>query len=239
MEYTFTKYPVNINQLSDKILSTMGLFTTKIYPNDILDGNITYANDNKNDNLIIDFNIELTSDKENTLNNIVSNHIANSEYNKLDWARRRDVILPLFYLEAGSQLQNFSGLPINRKIMSCNFFLIPYSIRVQIISNEQDAKNWVFLLEETKQSRADCVEAMRKHVGQYIRIGGLTLFQTQQFYKDTMVYIQWFSESNLPDLKQWISNEPSSLYETNGFAQASYYDSTLRDELMAIYNGNY
>lgn len=239
MEYIYTKYPINFDQLSDEILTNLGLFVTKLFPDDILDGNITYANDNSDNNLIITLEVELTVDRETILNNIISNHVVNNGYNKLDWSRKRDTILPLFYVEAGNQLQNFANLPINRKLMACKYFIIPYVVRIQILTDLEDSKNWDFLLRETKQSRLDCVEAMRKHVGQYIRNGALTLVQTQQFYQDTRVFIQCFSDANLPDLKLWISNAVNSAYENNGFAQTTYFSSNLKNELLAIYNGNY
>jgi len=159
----------------------------------------------------------------------------------LDWARRRDGISPLFYEIAGVNLSNYSALTTTQKIIGAQYFFVPYSLRVTngIVTEEQDIENWSFLLSETKVSRENCVEAMRKHVGQYIRTGLLTLAQTQQFYKDTRVFIQWFNEVNLYDLIQWISNTPGSPYENDGFAQQTYFNANLRDELIEIYNGDY
>jgi hypothetical protein len=159
----------------------------------------------------------------------------------LDWSRRRDAISPLFYLIAGTNLANYANLTTSQKIIAAKYFLVPYQLRVSngIFTEQQDKENWHNLLIQTKQSREDCIEAMRLCVGQYIRTGTLTLAQTQQFYKDVYQYVIWFNESNLPDLKQWIINEVGSAYETNGFAQTTYFNSTLRDSLMAIYNGNY
>lgn len=159
----------------------------------------------------------------------------------LDWSRRRDGISPLFYQIASANLSTYSALTSAQKIIGAKYFLVPYYYRVTtgIFTDEQDKENWSDLLSETKSSREACVESMRKSVGQYIRTGTLTLVQTQQFYKDTRVFIQMFNEANSPDLKQWLSNEVGSPYENNGFAQQAYYSSNLKNELMDIYNGNY
>ena len=166
--------------------------------------------------------------------------IENWDKSKLmDWSRRRDEILPLFYAESGAQLQNFAGMSIEKKLIGCSYFLLPYSVRSQIISDSQDAENWGNLLRHTKESRTSCVESMRIKTGQYMRTGLLTLDQTQSFYKDVFEYINWFEDANAPDFKQWLTNEVTSPYENSGFAQASYYTLQLKTDLMDIYNGNY
>lgn len=96
-----------------------------------------------------------------------------------------------------------------------------------------------FLLEETKKSRINCIEAMRVTIGSHIRNGVLTLVQTQEFYKDVYTMVILFNEVNLPDLKLWLSNSIGSQYENQGFAQKSYYSLAFKEELLDIYNGNY
>jgi hypothetical protein len=159
--------------------------------------------------------------------------------NFLDWARRRDEISPLFYAEAGAQLQNFTGMSNAKKLIACKYFLVPYNVRTQIVSDQEDADNWDYLLCQTKKSRERCVEAMRVKVGQYMRIGTITLAQTQHFYQQVNELIEWFNATNSPNFKQWITNEVGSPYENAGFAQMPYYTTQMRDDLMSIYNGNY
>jgi len=159
--------------------------------------------------------------------------------NHMDWARRRDEILPLFYAEAGAQLQNFAGMSAEKKSIACRYFLIPYSVRIQLISDSEDASNWDYLLHQTKLSRQSCIEAMRIKTGQYMRLGLLTLAQTQSFYKDVFQYINWFNDANAPDFKQWLTNEVGSPYEIDGFAQKSYFSTNLQTDLLSIYNGTY
>lgn len=154
----------------------------------------------------------------------------------MDWSRRRDMIVPAFYYESGSQLQNFSDMSIEKKIISCKYFLIPYSIRVQIVGEDQDKLNWDYLLTQTKASRSTCIESMRKHVGQYIRTGLLTLQQTQTFFLDVSEMIYQFEEANVPNFRKFIF----STDELEGdFEAKEYYSVQLQEELMDIYNGNY
>ena len=159
----------------------------------------------------------------------------------MDWSRRRDKILPLFYAIASVDLSTYGNLTAAQKLIGAKYFLAPYSLRVTngIVTEDEDKANWQYLLTETKKSRLSCIEAMRLLVGDKIRIGGLTLSQTQQFYVDVYQFVIWFEQCNMPDLKQWTTNEVGSAYENNGFAEKSYFTTGLRDELMDIYNDNY
>ena len=254
MDYIYTKYPVNYNQLVDEILGAtytasfsasvgptgLGLIMSQINNFDLSDGQISYSNDNSIiNNLTITTYTTLTTDQKPILDYIVNNHIADPNYNGMDWSRRRDLLNPIFYANAGLSLQNFAGLSTRFKMIGCIYFFAPYSVRMSVISDSQDFTNWQYLLKATKQSREDCVEAMRLKVGQYLRTGALTLPQTQDFYKQVVYYLQLFVDSNAPDFKQWLFNIVGSPYENTGFAQTAYYSSQMANDLLDIYNGKY
>lgn len=239
MEYTYSKYPVNVEQIVDEILSATGLIFSKLNTHDISDGSITYADSDIDNNFILSTDVVLSQQLEDTITGLIDTHVCDYEYKQLDWSRRRDTLLPHFYAEAGAQLQNFAGLVMSKKLNACCFFIIPYSIRIQVITDTNDAKNWDFLLTKTKESRISCVEAMRVKVGQYMRVGTITLTQTQDFYTQVYEKIFLFNNTNKPDLKMWITNEIGSVYENAGFAQMTYYNVDIKNDLMSIYNGNY
>lgn len=239
MNYTYNKYPVNIDQIVDEILQATGLIFSGLNSSDLLDGTISYSHVDMTDNMTIITNDVLSVENETIINDLVAAHVANDVYNPLDWARRRDVLLPFFYAEAGSQLENFAGMSNQKKLNACIFFMVPYSVRLQIISDAQDAKNWDFLLTMTKQSREACVEAMRIKVGQYMRLGTISLAETQDFYTHVAELIMWFNDTNKPDFKQWLTSEVGSPYENTGFASQTYYNVDIKNDLMNIYNGNY
>ena len=159
--------------------------------------------------------------------------------NLLDWYRRRTEISTLFYAEAGAGLETFAGMSTERKLLSCKYFLIPYATRMLLITDDEDEAAWDLLLHEAADSRDKCIEAMRIKTGQYMRIGTLTLTETQEFFKDVSHMIEWYVKSNSPDFKQWLTNEVGSAYENAGFADATYYISQVKDDLVDIYNGSY
>lgn len=64
----------------------------------------------------------------------------------LDWSRRRDEIIPLFYAKAGYDLSNYSSLTSEEKLLGAKYFLVPYGLRVTngIVTENEDKTNWVF-----------------------------------------------------------------------------------------------
>lgn len=157
----------------------------------------------------------------------------------LDWSRRRDMIAPLFYAIAGYDLATYSNLSASQKLIGAKCFLVPYSLRVTngTVTDQEDFDNGVVLLKESKQSRIECVESMRRYVwNEYVRKGNLTLAQSQQFYIDVKDYLNDFNEANISDFKNWIFG--LTPFETD-FSSKDYYSVGLQDGLMDIYNGNY
>lgn len=157
----------------------------------------------------------------------------------LDWGRRRANLKPLFYAKAGADLSQYATLTDEEKRIGAECFLIPYAFRMQIWSEDEDNQYWSVLLSKTQFTRKITIEAMRKAVGDRIRLGSLTLLQTQVFDKDTSNMISWLERSDARDFYQWLTNEVGSAYENDGFAQKSYFSQSLKDELMGIYSGNF
>lgn len=154
----------------------------------------------------------------------------------MDWSRRRDMIKPLFYAEAGMSLENFSSLSVEKKIIGCTYFFIPQSVRLLIISAEQDKVNGEYLLSITKKSRVDCFEAMRRYVGGVYLAGDLTLVQTQEFFGDIQEFERGFIQANNPSFRNWIFGETP--YE-GVFEGKAYYSEEIQEALISIYNGEY
>lgn len=151
--------------------------------------------------------------------------------NLLTWFLRRSQISPLFYSIAGSQLQNFAGLSTEIKLIACEMFFIPYSLRMQIISNEQDIINWQNLLVKSKEHRMECIERMRLYTGDYMRTGLLSLVQSQTFFNDVSEYIYRYEETNGNEFKAYIDGSDGV------FITKDYYRADLQQGLLNIYNG--
>jgi hypothetical protein len=150
----------------------------------------------------------------------------------LDWARRRDNIKPLFYIKAGANLSNYASLTDDEKWIGNVCFLVPLALRLQLWSSEDDQNGWARLIAERKKTRSMCV-------AEQIRIGSLTLTQTQMFDKDTSLMISWYERSDALDFKQWLTNEAGSPYENDGFAEKTYYSQVIKGDLLNIYNGDF
>ena len=174
---------------------------------------------------------------EDCSNNMQSWDIA---LNIMDWSRRRDKIAALFYAITGDNLANYGNLTADQKLIGAKYFLVPYSLRVTngIVTEEQDFIDGEFLLSQTKVSRVNCVEAMRRSVWNgYVRKGLLTMAQSQSLFLDLgYSKIVDFQEANIYDLKQWIFG--LAPYE-GVFAAKDYFTTGLQNELIDIYNGNY
>lgn len=164
----------------------------------------------------------------------------------LDLDRYRFEMKTPFYTLAGLQLENWATLSNNIKLIGAKYFFIPYALRLTLISDAEDAKNWDWLIEETQgtpvqiyRGRAKTFDEMRKRVAHWVRKEQMTMESSQQMLKDVGQMADWFIRSNAPDFKQWITNEVGTAYENNGFSQKSYYNLDLKNELYSIYNGDY
>lgn len=157
----------------------------------------------------------------------------------MDWSRRRDMISPLFYAEAGANLVNFPTMSVEKKLLACRYFLIPYTTRTSIITEGEDKINGEYLLSQTKKSRLDCVEAMRQYVwNAFVRTNIITLVQSQQMFDDMELdnKISRFENANASNFKNWIFGLAPYL---GIFSLKDYYSVAMQNGLIDIYNGNY
>lgn len=155
--------------------------------------------------------------------------------NCTDFNTVRDNIQALVIAIVTPNFSKWNDLTLLQKQISCKYITAPYQLRVPaIVTDQEDEENWRSLLIKTKSDRDNCVESMRLAVGEYIRTGALTTVQTQQFFKDVDDYIEWFTQANIPDFKNWIFGLPP--YE-GIFASKDYYSVGLQQKLEDIYNG--
>lgn len=166
--------------------------------------------------------------------------------NVLDLDRYRYEMKTPFYALAGTQLENWASLSSEIKEIAARMFFIPYSLRLTIVSEQQDYDNWETIIDKTQGTpteiyvgRAKTFDVMRKHVAHMARKELMTMTNSQQMLKDVGQMADWFIRANDPAFKQWITNEVGSPYENNGFAQTPYYSLGLKEDLYDIYNGNY
>jgi hypothetical protein len=162
----------------------------------------------------------------------------------MDYYRYRLELAKAFYLVSGPNLENWATMTEAQKEIGSRYILVPYALRVPaVVTDQVDVQNWMEMADLSEgvmtkniQGRVLVVEQMRMTTSEWARTETLTISQVQQFFKDVFNYTAWFSESNAPDLIQWISNTPGSPYENDGFAQKPYYLVDLRDALIQVYN---
>lgn len=121
------------------------------------------------------------------------------------------------------------------KDIACKWIIAPYSLRITHVTEAKDIENWDMLVAKTKVDRYNRVERMRIIVSEEYRKDGLTKDDSDDFLESVSDLMIQHIEGNTPDLKQWISNEVGSLYETDGFAEKTYYSETLKNDLLDSY----
>jgi len=167
-------------------------------------------------------------------------------YKVLDLDRYRYEMKAPFYVLAGEQLENWASLSSEVKMIGAKMFFIPYALRLTIVSEGQDYINWEEIIDKTQGTptqiyigRAKTFDVMRKVVAHRVRKELMPMSDSQQMLKDVGLMVDWFIRANSPEFKQWITNEVGTVYENDGFAQKTYYNLTLKNELYSIYNGDY
>ena len=140
-----------------------------------------------------------------------------------------------------------SCTPAEQKVC-CEFQLMPYAVRLNFFTDEQDKLNWEKLVMLTEGSpygslsgRSKIYQDLRIKVSDYVRrevwfpndyISNLSY--AQQFLKDTHLLKEYYIASNDIEFGQFLKSE--GLYLNNGFNSKVYWIQELEDELLEILN---
>ena len=170
----------------------------------------------------------------------------------MDYLFYRDKINQILFIKANPNYPeiDFSGffgvMNGEERLIMCKYIQAPYSLRLMVVSEEEDIVNWNILLQISQglennnnhfTGRALLIENMRKNVADLVRKQELSITNSQQFFRDVAEIVDWYIRAACPDFKQWLSNEEGSPYESNGFAQKSYYNEGIKNKLLLIYEG--
>lgn len=138
----------------------------------------------------------------------------------------------------------WSNLTNSEKFLMCKYILAPYQLRLTVQDDNDDEKCWFNLLNITQGVRAErftgralLIEKMRKCVANKVRKEEMEMAVTQQFFKDVFLFIQYYIAAAAPDFMLWLTNAEGTEFESDGFAQKTYYTEELKNELMDIYEG--
>lgn len=148
-------------------------------------------------------------------------------------------------------LGNFNNwathLSNDERLIAIKWICAPYVLRVPTVSDSEDSENWNNMVRELKgvydfseeKGREHIIEIMRERASNELRVENWGNSTSNQFYYDTKEHIFAYQFANTTDLIDWISNKVGSPYENEGFAQAAYFSTTLKDDLIEIYNSSY
>jgi hypothetical protein len=135
---------------------------------------------------------------------------------------------------------DFSGwnsLSDSEKLLMAKHVLAPKSLRITILSTEEDYYNWKNLIIVTKENREKLIEEMRLKVAYSILEEEMNIKDSQDFFKDLFPLTEFYINTASPDFKFWITNAVGTPYENDGFAQKVYYSVGLKNSLVDIYEG--
>jgi len=147
----------------------------------------------------------------------------------------------------GLDFSTYGNLTDEEKKLAAKWMSAPYILRVPSqYSDEEDRENWLRLIELSEghnklstQGRARIFEEMRQRVSEELRVEAMALEDSQDFFRTCFIDSQAYIACNDPQFKFWLDNTVGEQYENNGFAQKSYYNETLKNDLLSIYNGEY
>jgi len=200
---------------------------------DIIGIDIEFWSDSElNGNPAFIYSETLTSDYHDISNDLLL--IEKFGENVMSYNSKRNFMIPVFYSEAGTSFQNFSGMTSEKKMIAAKYFFIPYSIRLTLLTESEDAANWSSLVRLTEDGRAKMVEAMRVKVSDFVRSELYSKSDSELFFEDCFSMLNAFIKAASTRLKDFISNKIGTEYELNGFEQASYYNEDLKIELLKI-----
>ena len=166
----------------------------------------------------------------------------------LQYKQKREIIIGLVLSIVNPDFSGWTAASQETKEIAAKHIVAPYSLRMAVVGDDAvDYKNFAHLVTQTSGisrenliGRQRVVEEMRFFVAlNYYRKEILQKADSDDFMMSTMPHINSYLGTNAPDLKFWITNVIGSPFENDGFAQKSYFSTTLMAELMSIYYGNF
>ena len=168
--------------------------------------------------------------------------------NLMEFNSIRDWVLLLLLEKDADQATAFGLCSLDEKKVVCKFILMPYSVRIAVLTDAEDEINWDKLVHITEGSpfailtgRSKVYHRLRVQVSQYVRkevwfpndyFANLTY--AQAFLKDVHLIKEYFIASNNPEFGNFLKS--INEYEFNGFNSKNYWLQSLEDDLLEIYN---
>ena len=175
-------------------------------------------------------------------NDILALNVNGEEY--IGYKRTRNLIKTQVTLDLNPSYPtlDYSGwasYPTAKKDIAVKWCVVPYSLRVPHITEEEDINNWDYLVTECKKDRIEIIEEIRHKVAHEVRKEVINYEQSNDFQASTDLEVNNYIESNSTLFEDWLNNKVGTAYENDGFVQKTYFSTALRDDILDIYNGEY
>lgn len=127
----------------------------------------------------------------------------------------------------------FNAVTDYEKKIASRMFLAAEADRTTVIDTDTDKKNWDVLVGNTKKARSKRLETARAKISFY-----LTQEESDDLYDSVQNHFNAYVVANKSNIIKYMNNVAP--YDTDGFAQKSYYSDNLKDIFNTIVvDGNY
>jgi len=113
------------------------------------------------------------------------------------------------------------------------------------VTNYEDSENIKNLLLLSKIGRSLIIEQIREKIGDHMRLGAITLEQTQRFFRIADNYVDGYINTSDPIFKAYMTSISVTVdgeisdFTNNGFIEESFSTQQILDDCMSIYNGTH
>jgi hypothetical protein len=151
----------------------------------------------------------------------------------LNFTRTRFAVRDALVAMIGADYSGWPTLTPAQKTIAATWMVAPYALRLQVHSEEDDKLAWENVLQCTLDDRRVQVEAMRKTIGNELRIGTITKADAEQFWNDTDELLSRYIYADGRGFHDWLTSP-------TGFAAKTYYTQQRYNKLYdMLFNYNY
>ena len=168
--------------------------------------------------------------------------------NHLEYNNIRKWIEQLMLINDADPITAFNLCTSVEKSIICKYQLMPYSVRLNYFTDEEDLKYWNELVIRTEGNayvnligRSKIYHDLRICVSDFVRREiwfpndyYSNLNYAQQFLKEVHLLKEYYISANDPELGLFLRSE--GVYLNNGFNSKIYWLQELEDNLLNIYN---
>ncbi len=169
-------------------------------------------------------------------------------FNIMEYNTIRKWLLTLL-LEKGVDLTTAFGLcSLDEKKTICKWILVPYAVRMLLLTDEEDRKNWEELVVRTEgnplaliHGRSLIYQRLRICVTNYVRKEAwfpgdyyANLNYAQQLFRDVYLMKELFIGANDAEFGQFLRSD--GVHSATGLNSKVYWLQSLEDDLLEIYN---